>query len=52
MQYLDGTDFIFFQTSNNYGMVELNEHNKCGSFKFMRREFMKNYRYEEFRIAR
>lgn len=51
MQYLDGTDFIFFQTSNNYGMVELNEHNKCGSFKFMRREFMKNYRYEEFRIA-
>lgn len=51
MEYLDGTDFIFFQTSNNYGMVELNEHNKCGSFKFMRREFMKNYRYDEFRLA-
>ena len=48
---LDGTDFIFFQTSNNYGMVELNEHNKCGAFKFMRREFMKNYRNDEFRVA-
>ena len=48
---LDGTDMIFFQTSNNYGMVELNEHNKCGAFKFMRREFMKNYRNDEFRIA-
>ena len=51
MKELDGTDFIFFQTSNNYGMVELNDHNKCGSFKFMRREFIKDYRYEEFRIA-
>ena len=48
---LDGTDIIFFQTSNNYGMVELNEHNKCGSFKFMRREFMKDLRYDEFRLA-
>lgn len=48
---LDGTDMIFFQTSNNYGMVELNEHNKCGAFKFMRREFMKDFRNDEFRIA-
>lgn len=48
---LDGTDMIFYQTSNNYGMVELNEHNKCGSFKYMRREFMKGYRNDEFRIA-
>lgn len=48
---LDGTDFIFFQTRNNYGMVELNEHNKCGSFKFMRTEFMKCFRNDEFRIA-
>ena len=48
---LDGTDMIFFQTSNNYGMVELNEHNKCGAFKFMRREFMKNFRNDEYRIA-
>ena len=48
---LDGTDFIFFQTSNNYGMVELNEHNKCGAFKFMRSEFMKDYRNDEFRLA-
>lgn len=51
MQYLDGTDFIFFQTSNNYGMVELNEHNKCGSFKFMRREFIKDLKNDEFRLA-
>lgn len=51
MQELDGTDFIFFQTTNNYGMVELNEHNKCGSFKFMRNEFMKNFRNDEFRLA-
>jgi len=51
LEYLDGTDFIFYQTSNNYGMVELNEHNKCGSFKFMRREFMKNFRNEEQRVA-
>lgn len=48
---LDGTDMIFFQTSNNYGMVELNEHNKCGAFKFMRREFMKDFRNDEYRIA-
>lgn len=48
---LDGTDFIFYQTSNNYGMVELNEHNKCGSFKFHRTEFMKDYRNDEFRLA-
>lgn len=48
---LDGTDFIFFQTTNNYGTVELNEHNKCGSFKFMRREFIKNFRNDEFRLA-
>lgn len=47
----DGTDFIFFQATNNYGMVELNEHNKCGSFKFMRKEFIKNYRNDEFRLA-
>lgn len=48
---LDGTDFVFFQSTNNYGMVELNEHNKCGSFKFMRREFMKDFRNDEFRLA-
>lgn len=48
---LDGTDFIFFDTTNNYGMVELNEHNKCGSFKFMRREFIKDFRNDEFRLA-
>lgn len=48
---LDGTDFVFFQTSQNNGMVELNEHNKCGSFKFMRREFMKGFRNDEFRLA-
>ena len=48
---LDGTDFIFFQTTNNYGLVELNEHNKCGSFKFMRREFIKDFRNDEFRLA-
>lgn len=51
LEYLDGTDFIFYQTSNNYGMVELNEHNKCGSFKFHRTEFMKDYRNDEFRLA-
>lgn len=51
MNELDGTDFIFFQTKNNYGMVELNEHNKCGSFKFMKKEFIKNFRNDEFRIA-
>ena len=51
IKYLDGTDFIFYQTSNNYGMVELNEHNKCGSFKFMRTEFMKDFRNDEFRVA-
>lgn len=51
LEKLDGTDFIFYQTSNNYGMVELNEHNKCGSFKFMRNEFMKDFRYDEFRLA-
>lgn len=51
MNKLDGTDFIFFQTTNNYGMVELNEHNKCGSFKFMRREFIKDFRNDEFRLA-
>lgn len=48
---LDGTDFIFFQTTNNYGIVELNEHNKCGSFKFMKREFIKDFRNEEQRLA-
>jgi len=48
---LDGTDFVFFQTSTNTGMVDLNEHNKCGSFKFMRRQFMKDFRNEEFRLA-
>lgn len=48
---LDGTDFIFFQATNNYGKVELNEHNKCGSFKFMRREFIKDFRNDEFRLA-
>lgn len=48
---LDGTDFVFFRTTNNYGMVELNEHNKCGSFKFMRREFIKNFKNDEFRLA-
>lgn len=47
----DGTDVIFFQTTNNYGLVELNEHNKCGSFKFVRRDFMKDLRNDEFRIA-
>lgn len=51
LEELDGTDFIFFQTTNNYGMVELNDHNKCGSFKFMRREFMKDFRNDEFRLA-
>lgn len=51
MAELDGTDFIFFQTTNNTGMVELNDHNKCGSFKFMRKEFIKNYRNDEFRLA-
>ena len=51
MNELDGTDFIFFQTKNNYGMVELDEHNKCGSFKFMKKEFIKNFRNDEFRIA-
>lgn len=51
MNELDGTDFIFFQTKNNYGMVELDEHNKCGSFKFMRKDFIKNFRNDEFRIA-
>lgn len=51
IEELDGTDMVFFQTTNNYGMVELNEHNKCGSFKFMRREFMKNFRNDEFRLA-
>jgi len=48
---LDGTDIIFFQTTNNYGMVELNEHNKCGSFKFVRRDFLKDLRNDEFRLA-
>ena len=47
----DGTDIIFFQTTNNYGLVELNEHNKCGSFKFVRREFLKDLRNDEFRLA-
>lgn len=51
MEQLDGTDFVFFQTTNNYGKVELNEHNKCGSFKFMRTEFMKDYRNDEKRVA-
>ena len=51
LEELDGTDFIFFQTTNNYGMVELNEHNRCGSFKFMRREFIKEFRNDEFRLA-
>ena len=51
MKELDGTDFIFFQTSNNYGMVELNDNNRCGSFKFMRREFIKDFRNDEFRLA-
>ena len=51
LEELDGTDFIFFQTTNNYGMVELNEHNKCGSFKFMRREFIKEFRNDENRLA-
>lgn len=51
MNELDGTDFIFFQTKNNYGMVELDEHNKCGSFKFMKKEFIKNFRNDEFRMA-
>jgi len=51
MKQLDGTDFVFFQTSQNNGIVELNEHNKCGSFKFMRREFMKDFRNDEFRLA-
>lgn len=48
---LDGTDFVFFDTINNYGIVELNEHNKCGSFKFMRKEFIKDFRNDEFRLA-
>lgn len=48
---LDGTDFVFFQTTNNYGMVELDGYNNCGSFKFMRREFIKDFRNDEFRIA-
>lgn len=48
---LDGMDFIFFQTTNNYGMVELNEHNRCGSFKFMRREFLKDFRNDEKRVG-
>jgi len=48
---LDGTDFIFFQTSNNYGMVDLDGHNECGSFKFMRSDFIKDFRYDEFRLA-
>lgn len=51
LQELDGTDMIFFQTTNNYGMVELDEHNKCGSFKFMRREFIKDLKNDENRIA-
>lgn len=51
MKELDGTDFIFFQTTNNYGTVELNDNNRCGSFKFMRKEFIKNFRNDEFRIA-
>lgn len=51
MDELDGTDFVFFQTTNNYGMVELNENNKCGSFKFMRKEFIKDFRNDEFRMA-
>lgn len=51
LEELDGTDFVFFQTTNNYGMVELNEHNKCGSFKFMRRKFIKDFRNDEFRLA-
>lgn len=54
LEELDGTDFVFFQTTNNYGMVDLNEndgHNKCGSFKFMRRKFIKDFRNDEFRLA-
>ena len=51
MNELDGTDFVFFQTTKNQGMVELNENNKCGSFKFMRTEFMKEFRNDEYRLA-
>lgn len=48
LQYLDGTDMIYFNLQINdgtiFGLNEDTKHNYCGSTKFIRREFIGNTR--------